>query len=74
MTDEQIEAGLDFTLRRIEATRALYDILCALKRKDQPHAWNYSEEERKELQALHRKHLFRRAEEEAVKAGVEMGP
>jgi len=70
LTDAAIEAGSQQALRAIEATRALYDILLALKRKDVPHNFNYTDQEKAELAALHRKRLLRRAAEEAAKAGI----
>ena len=68
--DAAIEAALPGVLKKIEATRALYDLLLELKRKDQKTLHGYSESEAAELTALHRRHLLRRCREEAQKAGI----
>lgn len=75
MTDTQIAFAVARAGARIEATRALYDLLLALKRNDQKEGYpfsGYNEDERAQLQALHRKHLLRRVVEEAKKAGIEL--
>lgn len=71
ITDTGIEAGLSHALAQIEATRGLYDVLCALKRNDTGSAgYSYNENEKKELALLHKRHLIRRARELAVVAGI----
>ena len=73
MTDEQIEAGLGTALRRIEASKALYELILEFKRGDFAYHWhNYNSDEKKELSAIMKKHLLRRIKEEALKADIKL--
>jgi hypothetical protein len=61
-------------LKKIEATKALYDLLLEYQRDSGPPFYSknfYSESEMEELRLFQKKHLLRRIKEEAVKAGFD---
>jgi hypothetical protein len=74
MTDEQIEVLALYALRRLEATKSLYDLLIDLKQNNGARVIHsdYTEDERKELNAIHKRHLLRRIKEEAAKAEFDL--
>jgi hypothetical protein len=68
----KVKVAIPMIYRRIEATRALYDLLLEYSRDNGPATYiknHYTEGEINELRTFQKKHLLRRIQEEAIKAG-----